>query len=152
MDTQALWEMYARERQAGWTAKAKVAMREKARAGELPGRAPLGYVNRRQGNRTWVEVDQEVAPLIKEAFRLAAMKKWSLRKIITVLTAQGLRTQSGKLLEAISLLRILTNPFYAGVVRYEDNETCGTHEPIVTRELFERVQWALGRRRRRRLQ
>ncbi len=41
-------------------------MRSKAERGGLPGCAPVGYVNRRVGDRAWVEVDQVQGPLVRE--------------------------------------------------------------------------------------
>jgi hypothetical protein len=38
---------------------------------------------------------------------------------------------------------MLRNPVYAGVVRWKDVERAGIHTPLVSRELFDRVQTVL---------
>ncbi len=124
MNTKRLLEEYKAERQIVWAESARQAQRRKAAEGGVIGAAPLGYVNRRRGDRTWVEVDSGTCPLVAEAFALAADGKRSLRQIVALLEEQGLRTRTGKRLQAVSLQRILTNPFYAGVVRYAGDRFC----------------------------
>jgi site-specific DNA recombinase len=45
-----------------------------------------------------------------------------------------------KLFTAKSVQSILSNPFYAGDVRYKGQLLPAAHEPLISRELFERVQ------------
>jgi site-specific DNA recombinase len=126
---------------------AKQAMTTRVEAGECPGQAPLGYQNVVVGTQRTVEVDPSSAPLIMEAFRLAAQRKSSLRKIIAVLQPRGLVGRSGKPMGVSSLQAILTNPFYAGLIRHQGNLYRGTHQPLISRTLFGRVQRSLSRRR-----
>ena len=127
------------------TRKAK---QEKAERGELPGPTPLGYLNRRTGKTTTtIEVDAQTAPLIQEAFRLAA-SGCSLRPLLHDLTQKGLRSRNGKRLPVAALWYVLTNPYYAGFVRYEGKIYPGTHEPLVDKATFERVQAKLAGRRK----
>jgi len=127
------------------TRKAK---QEKAQRGELPGPAPLGYRNCRTGRiTTTVEVDPQIAPLIQEAFRLAANGR-SLRPLLRDLTWKGLRSRNGKCLQVAGLWYVLSNPFYAGFVRYEEKLYPGTHEPLVDKTTFDLVQVKLADRRK----
>lgn len=128
--------------------RAKRASREKALAGEMPGCAPVGYRNARDRGEATVEVDDELAPLVREAFRLAVEGDLSLRKMLEVLTAKGLVSRNGRPLGPSSLHAILTNPFYVGKLRYGGELIEGSHKPLVTGELFERAQEALAKRRR----
>jgi len=61
--------------------RAKQASREKAQEGKLPGCAPVGYLNARDQGEATVEVDGALAPLVREAFGLAAEGSLSLRKM-----------------------------------------------------------------------
>ena len=56
---------------------------------------------------------------------------------------RGLRTSSGKKLDANRLQKMLRNPFYAGIIRMSGQVYPGIHEPLVSKATFERVQRAL---------
>jgi hypothetical protein len=47
-----------------------------------------------------------------------------------------------------TVVHILTNPFYRGLLVVKGEVYPGTHEPLVSDELYERVQRALGQRRK----
>jgi DNA invertase Pin-like site-specific DNA recombinase len=133
----------------------RAGMRQLLEQGGWPWGAPLGYANRREQLdakhvRKWVEPDEETAPLVRRAFELAALGELSLSAICDELTRLGLRSRAGNPLTPQTLLWLLRNEFYAGVVSSEkfDVRVRGVHEPLVTAELFERVQAALGVRRR----
>ena len=55
-------------------------------------------------------------------------------------TSRRDRTQGGKLFSDTAISRVLTNTFYIGKVRHKTKQYDGQHDPIVTPELFERVQ------------
>src|SRR4051812_10575350 len=61
------WEEHKRQELECHRTYAKEQMCEKARSGILPGPAPLGYLN----TGCTIAVDEEAAPLVQEAFRLA---------------------------------------------------------------------------------
>ncbi len=94
-------------------------------------------------------VDEKLAPLVKEAFDLAAGGTLSLRKILEVLTGKGLVSRNSKAMGASALHALLTNPFYTGKLRYNGELLEGRHQPLVSSEVFERVQENLAKRRRR---
>ena len=129
--------------------RARQASREKAQAGELPGCTPVGYRNARDSGKATVEMDDELAPLVREAFEMAAEGSLSLRRMLEILTAKGLVSRNGRPLGASALRAILTNPFYIGKLRYGGELLEGAHEPLIGSELFERVQEGLAKRRRR---
>ncbi len=120
-----------------------------ARQGKLPGPAPLGYLNRRTGKyETAVVMDDATAPLVREAFGLAA-QGWTVRALAAEMDARGLRSRNGNALRASALWHLLTNPFYAGFVRYGGETFPGRHEPLVEEDLFVRVQEGLRGRSKR---
>lgn len=126
---------------------ARQAMMARVKAGECPGIAPLGYRNVFVNGRRTVAVDEMTAPFIAEAFRMAARRGSSLRKILAQLTPQGLAGKNGKPMAVSSLQAILTNPFYAGLVRLNGEAYRGSHQPLVSKCLFDRVHRSLFRRR-----
>ena len=76
---------------------------------------------------------------------------YSPQKILGIATHEwGLRTKQrkrigGNPLTLSAVYRILTSPFYAGILEYDGRNYPGKHVPMVTLEEFERVQALLGR-------
>ena len=120
----------------------------KARAGIPTGAVPLSYRKVRRNGTVLIEIDEEVAPLVREAFRLAALRRQPLRKIAETLIMNGLKSQRGIPLSATALRRILTNPFYWGIIKYGDELILGSHAPLVGRNEFEKVQSSLTERKK----
>jgi site-specific DNA recombinase len=111
----------------------KKGMREKAEQGIYPGRAPYGYKNNRLTRS--IDVDETKAPIIRQAFELYATGRESLtilRK--TIVANYGLRV-SRSYLETI-----LKNPFYIGQFVWRGVIYDGTHAPLISLDLFQRVQ------------
>lgn len=131
-----------------WSDTVRKRMAQANRRGVPTGPVPLGYAKARRNGRTLVETDGETAPLVREAFRLAGLKKASLGSIVLALSARGLVSKRGTPLSATALWRILTNPFYCGIVRYAGETAEGAHEPLVAEAEFRLVQERLTARRR----
>ena len=129
--------------------QAAIAMNAKAHLGDLPGCAPLGYLNTRRNGKPVVEIDSVAASLIQEAFNLAAEGTLSIRKILAVLTSKGLVSRNNKVLGASAMQVILVNPFYIGKLRYGAELLQGNHDPIISEEVFDQVQESLAKRRKR---
>lgn len=126
-------------------------MAEIAKMGRLPGCAPVGYLNTKTSSGAHaIMVDDKTAPLIREGFELAAEGNLSIARILEGLTARGLLSRGGRVVSASGLWVILNNPFYCGKIRFHFTVLQGTHEPVVSEELFDRVQKALDGRRRNR--
>ena len=118
-------------------------MAEKAKAGIAPGCAPVGYKNVGGG----IVRDDRMAPLIAEAFALAACEM-SLEKILAELTPKGLKSRNGKTMGRSALRLILTNPFYIGKLRFKDELLDGIHEPLVSEAVFKGANTSLSSRRK----
>ena len=129
---------------------------QKVAQGGTPMRAPIGYLNVRRTDdagreiRT-VDVDPERAPLIAWAFEQYAGGETSVTGLLRDLTARGLLTvptpkRPSKPLGKNTLYKLLTNPYYAGVIRYKGALHPGAHEPIVEPALFDQVQSLLKAR------
>ncbi len=129
---------------------------QKVAQGGTPGRAPIGYLNVRQTDdkgreiRT-VEVDPERAPLIAWAFERYATGETSVTALLRDLTARGLVSvpspkRPSRPLGKNALYRVLTNPYYAGVIRYRGALHPGAHVSIVEPALFDQVQSLLKAR------
>ncbi len=123
--------------------------RTKLQHGWLPNIAPLGYLNDKD-TRTIV-IDPERFPLVQRMWQLVATGAYSPRRIWEIATEDwGLRTVKrkrvgGKPPSLSAVYRMLTNPFYAGVLEREGKTYPGKHPAAVTIEEFEHVQHLLGR-------
>jgi site-specific DNA recombinase len=123
---------------------------QKVKAGGTPTRAKLGYLNARETtpdgrNVGVITVDPDRAPLIRLAFELYATGEFSFATLAEVLAAKGLRTRPTRKHQGLPLTtsqidRILKDPYYIGIVRYQGIDYQGAHQPLIEPELFERVQ------------
>jgi site-specific DNA recombinase len=112
---------------------------EKASQGGWTCHAPLGYLNDKE-TRT-IHPDPLRAPLVRHAFERYGTGVVSLRDLANELHAMGLTyVRSGQKVHGSSLHWILRNPAYCGIVRYKENLYQGKHEPLVSVELFQKVQ------------
>jgi len=125
---------------AALSERIKAGVRVKAQAGGISGPAPLGYRNTQSSA---VEIDPTTAPLVKESFQLLCHKGRSVRQALQEMTSRGMRSKRGKPLSVASFYLLITNPFYAGYVRLNGELYPGSHEPLISPELFWQVQGKL---------
>ena len=127
-------------------------LRAKARRGVYPSIAPLGYRN--DVRTRSIIVDKKKAPIIRAAFELYAEGKSRYDDIARFLFERDIMTGAtrgwtkggGKPLKREQIAFLLSNPFYAGRFRYAGEMYDGTHTPLISRELFEKVQKVLRER------
>ena len=123
-------------------------MHEKARQGLWPSRAPFGYANvaRSDGKRV-IEPDPQAAPLIAKLFELYATDEYPITGLTDKARRLGLvYRQSGRPLPRTQSHVMLRNPVYIGEFDWKGVRYRGSHEPLVSRTLWETVQNLLGRR------
>jgi site-specific DNA recombinase len=129
---------------ANLAAEVKKGMVQKAKMGGFPQQAPLGYRNVREtiaGRKVAMIVpDPERAPLVQLAFELYATGEFTQEHLLEELRGRGLTSKSGKPLSLTGLAWLLSNKAYMGIVSWNGIETQGSHVPLVTPELFHRVQ------------
>jgi site-specific DNA recombinase len=119
-------------------------MRHKAKAGIWPTGAPTGYLNEPR-SRT-VVIDPIKAPLVKRAFRLYATGNYSLCRLTATMNALGLTSTRNRPLSNSSYQYLLKNSFYYGLFRYVGEVYEGTHQPLITKQLFDDVQEVMTRK------
>ncbi|WP_433603564.1 recombinase family protein [Nocardia sp. CA-135953] len=128
----------------------RIKMHHKASNGGSIGPARIGYENIRiivEGRTVnTIGLDEKRAPLIKEAFELYATGDYSTERLEAAMADRGLTTRPSpkrpveKPVPHKTWQRILRDPYYAGWVPYKGDVYPGRHEPIVSQELFEKVQ------------
>lgn len=124
-------------------------MREAAQAGRHTAPIPLGYQKDiAPSAKPGVPiVDIVKAPLVAHLFALALEGK-TLRTILKEVHSLGLTAKDGKPISLATLARVLTNPFYMGLIRYEGKLYPGLHQPLISQQDFRRVQLLLTKRRK----
>jgi site-specific DNA recombinase len=122
----------------------KKGMREKAEQGYYPSFAPLGYLNNRETKR--IEIDPEVAPLIRKLFEWYATGNYSLLQVRNMarqlMETQGLALQYAKRLTKSTVEHILKNAVYHGDFLWNGKLYPGSHPPVVSCALWEQTQEA----------
>ena len=121
-------------------------LREKLRRGEFPGWAPVGYVNDHRSHS--IIPHDTKAPLVKRAFETYATGQYTAAELRRRITDWGLTSHSGKPIALSKVPVMLANPFYMGLFRYKGEIHEGVHEPIVSKQLFDRVQEVMRDRKR----
>ncbi len=115
-------------------------MSQAVREGRWQWRAPIGYQYALDVDGRKKLVPDSKAIFVKEAFELAATGNYSQVEICRLLRKKGAK------ISAQMLNRMLRNPVYAGLIfkpEWHPEPVQGIHEPLVTLELFERVQRVL---------
>lgn len=129
----------------------KRGLRTRAEMGLWLSTAPTGYLNeKRTGRKGHVIVDPNRAPVIKKMFEKVAYEQYSGRKLYQWLKSINFKTRTGKNLSLSNIYLILKNTFYYGVFEYprgSGNWYTGKHKPLMSKELFEKVQERLTRDR-----
>jgi len=124
----------------------KRGLKTRVEMGLWPAPAPTGYFKeKRMDRKCETLIDPDRAPVIKKMFEKVAYEKWSGRKIYNWLKFElNFKTATGnKNLTVSNIYCILANNFYHGIFEYPKNSGNwyqGKHEPIITKELFDRVQ------------
>jgi len=121
-------------------------LRQKARQGDFPGLAPLGYIN--NSNIKKIAVHRKNAKLVKKMFELYATGSVRLENLSAVLEQAGIYSKNNNRVHISRISNILTNPIYYGHFRHAGEIYEGKHEPIITKDLFDRANAVLRGRGR----
>jgi len=93
--------------------------------------------------------DPERGPLVKQAFEMYGTGLHTKRKVLVTINAAGLRTVKGKPLTDQAIDSMLRNPVYAGWLQVKGwgERQRGDFEPLVSQDVFDRVQAILSGKR-----
>jgi site-specific DNA recombinase len=115
-------------------------MHETIKSGRVVWRAPLGYRNVQNNGSKGMAVDPDRAALVRHAFDLMSTGSHTSEAALRMVTAMGLRTQTGRVLSKQGFSKLMRNPAYCGWVVSGDIKVRGNHEPLISQELFDRTQ------------
>ena len=128
--------------------EARKGMQEKAEQGIWPTVAPLGYRNVvGSDGKKIIQPDPDSAPLIAGLFEWYATGTLSLKDTAQKARAAGLvYRKSGAPVPVSTVHSALRNRLYMGEFEWNGRLHLGKHQPLITRELWERVQGVLDGR------
>lgn len=117
-------------------------IRQKIRRGELSAKAPLGYFN--EPRLRTIEPDKKTFDKVKKCLEAFATGNYTLSQIRDKMFSLGLVGQrSGKKMSLSSVEHILKNPFYYGYFLYRGELHKGSHKPMISKKLFDKIQKTL---------
>ncbi|MFZ7113386.1 MAG: recombinase family protein [Desulfatiglandales bacterium] len=128
----------------------KKGMLEKAEQGIYPSFAPLGYINVECSGKRFIQPDPVTGPQVRRLFEWYATGNYSLLELARKIHDEGFAfRKSGRKIPKSVVHKILKNPIYYGEFRWAGKTYRGVHEPLISWELFERVQDAMAEKGRR---
>lgn len=117
----------------------KRGLKENALQGIAMGALPLGY---KIGSNRKYEIDPVGAKVVKMIFIMYSEGK-SATQIVNHLNEKGYKTSKGNKFNKNSLARILRNKRYIGIYTHDDVVLENAIPPIISKDLFEKVQSTL---------
>ncbi len=140
--TEALIKSFEKRQRAQQSEMVRRGLRLRAEAGLPIGTLPLGYKLR--GKK--VKVAEPAATHIRTVFRRLSDEGLLLQEAWREATRAGLVSKAGKPLSAAAFLRLVSNPFYAGYIKFGSHLYKGSHEPLcptktLARDIIKGVQW-----------
>ena len=116
-------------------------IRQKIRRGELSAKAPLGYFN--EPRLRTIEPDRKTFGKVKECLGAFATGQLTLTCIQRKIFSVGGGEKGDNPPPPPSIVHMLDNPFYYGHFRYRGEVHAGTHKPMISKKLFDKIQEAL---------
>ena len=110
---------------------------------------PIGYCRKVDvAGRDSIEPDPVGGRLVRQAFELYATGLHKKAEVLRKLIVAGLRTRGGKKLTPQTFQQLLRKPIYAGLLSFSwgIDGVKGDFEPLLSTELFDRVQSVLDGR------
>jgi len=126
----------------------KKGQREKASQGIWPSFAPIGYDNvLLPSGKRGIAPDPNRAELIRACFERYATGNCSIKELAKWVRSAGITFRSsGRPINKATLQVILHNRIYMGEFDWDGARYVGIHTPVISSELWEKVQSVLDRR------
>ena len=120
--------------------------REKLARGEWPNHAPFGYLNDKATKS--IIVDPVRSKYVIRAFELYITGSHGHKEISDILYQEGLRTRTGRKVLKSHMQRILSSVFYTGLMERDGKYYEGKHQPLISKETFEKAKDVMSGRSR----
>ena len=113
---------------------------EKLAQGWRPSGPVIGYKTTVENGKKIHVIDEDTAPMVERAFKLYLEPDQTIQSIVKELAEVGLTTRKGRPLGKTAVHKMLREPFYIGVIKFNGVDYPGAHEPLLSRKLFKAVQ------------
>ena len=122
----------------------KRGLRQKVRRGEWPHQAPLGYLNDR--NTRKIVVDKKKSVFVKKSIEMYSTGKYTLLQIRNFLRENDIHSNTNRPISISMVQNMLTNHLYYGAMIYKSEYHLATHEPLISKKLFDKCQEVMSKR------
>ena len=129
--------------------RTKAGMKAALEIGRWTFLAPIGYINVPRSFGKSLIPDPDRAAAVKQIFEDFATGQFTKQELLAQITRRGVRTRRGLPLSSQAFGTMLENPLYIGIVDVPDYGVRwkrGDFEPLITEEVFYRVQAVLAGR------
>ncbi|MDP3993434.1 MAG: recombinase family protein [bacterium] len=113
------------------------------RDGRSPTAAPIGYLDAGRGVKA---PDPRYAHLVRKTFELYSTGTYDIETLTEKMEKLGLRNKQGQVLKPKAMYKILRKRFYHGIITYRNQDYNGSHETIITKALFDKVQAVMDKK------
>ena len=120
---------------------------EKLAQGWLPGTPPPGYINIIRDGKKVQDIDPNKQKSMQRIFQLLLEPQHSVETIRHKMFEFGLTTATGRMFSKGQAHKIIKNPFYIGIIKWDGKEYPGKQPHLIPDELFNAVQASLRERR-----
>ena len=122
--------------------RTRLGMQRAASMGRFPHQAPIGYLNILSKSGPNLIPDPERAPFVQKAFEIYSTGVETKLGVLKTINSLGLRTAKGGKVLPQTFDRMLRNELYKGTIYLPawNIRERGNFEPLVSAELFDRVQ------------
>ncbi|MFA7049849.1 MAG: recombinase family protein [Patescibacteria group bacterium] len=132
--------------------KCRGGMIEGVRSGRYVFIAPFGYKNGVLNGEKNILIDEVKAKYIRRIFELLSTQLYSPEDVRKIITKEGARLGQNKVISKQYFHKIIRNKVYKGFIDVKSfnlGEIKGSFEPIVSEDVFDRVQLVLKRKGKR---
>ena len=91
-------------------------------------------------------MDNDKSSKVKKLFEMYATGEYPLNSLANWCEKKKLLTNAGNKISMSNVQHILQNPFYIGLMRYKEEIFEGTHEPLISKKLFDKCQEVMAKR------
>ena len=113
---------------------------EKLAQGWLPAPPPPGYMTITQNGKRIHVPNPDTQAAVQAIFKKYLEPAQSIKSITREMAAMGIHTRKGRPYGKTYVEKMLSNPFYIGVNRFNGKDYPGAQQPLLSKQLFDAVQ------------
>jgi DNA invertase Pin-like site-specific DNA recombinase len=113
---------------------------EKLSQGWLPAPPPPGYKTIVENGKRIHIPDPQTYKQVQRLFKKYLEPTGSVRSITEEMSRVGIKTRSGNTYKKSNVHKMLSNPFYIGINRFDGKDYPGAQTPIISKHLYDAVQ------------